>query len=349
MRSQNSRGILSAITSAALLGLTPIFGKQAISAGMFSLAVVACRTLGAACLLLLVVVSFRKRYLYIFPLGLAGCLIAGALNGLGSLFFYAALARLDASIGQLLFGLYPVFVAVLLYLDGLRHTKITILSLALSIPAILFLTQVSAVEIDMVGVIFMLIAGFLYAVHIPINQRVLYEAPAPTVTLYTLFAMTLVVMPAYFIFSPRLPEIPQPALMPLLALTLVTFFSRLMLFTGVKSIGGMRTSLLGLTELFVTILLAHVLLGESLMIQQWFGAGLLSLALILAGGDRPTPVGKHTRGWLGWLSPRFEPQPPPGVPERIIRLETPSPGPVGGTQDLPANPPPVDTGDDNLP
>ena len=48
----------------------------------------------------------------------------------------------------------------------------------------------------------MLGAAALYALHLPINQRVLYEVPAPTVTLYTLLAMSAVVVPAYLVFDP---------------------------------------------------------------------------------------------------------------------------------------------------
>jgi drug/metabolite transporter (DMT)-like permease len=309
----SNRGVPFAVSSAVFLGLTPIFGKQALNAGMLPLAVVAARTAGAAGLLFLVVLTFRRRYLYIFPLGLVGCFIAGGLNGIGSLLFYSALARIDAGLGQLLFGLYPIFVAVLLYLDGQRHTRGTLLSLALSLPAVYLLTQASASHIDPVGIGLMLCAGLLYALHIPINQRVLYEAPAPTVTLYTLVAMTVVVVPAHLIFSPSLMGFPQAALPPLAWLTAVTFLSRLTLFAGVKSIGGMRTSLLGLVEVLVTVGLANILLGESLSPTQWLGAILLGFALILTGRDRTRTTIPRRSGWLQWLRPPISPPTPPPV------------------------------------
>ena len=72
----------------------------------------------------------------------------------------------------------------------------------------------------------MLMASALYALHLPINQRVLYDIPAPTVTLYTLLAMSIIVVPAY-LFSGALPQITSlgHSWWPILALTLVTFFS----------------------------------------------------------------------------------------------------------------------------
>ena len=78
---------------------------------------------------------------------------------------------------------------------------------------------------------------------------------------------------------------------------------RLTLFAGVKSIGGLQTSILGLAELLVTIGLAHIWLRESLSWQQWIGAGLLMAALLLVRRERRPQISGVTRGWLYWLRP----------------------------------------------
>src|SRR5574342_1252724 len=122
-RRPHASGVRWALASALLLGFTPIFGKQAISAGMAPLTVVALRTTAAAILVFIVLVVTR-RSLMIYPVGLLGCFIAGAVNGVGSLLYYAGLARLDAGLAQMLYGLYPLFVAAFLYLDGQRHGRL---------------------------------------------------------------------------------------------------------------------------------------------------------------------------------------------------------------------------------
>ncbi|MGB2895888.1 MAG: DMT family transporter [Anaerolineales bacterium] len=296
-------GVYFAVGSAILLGTSPIFGKQAILAGLDPTTVVAARTAGAALLLFLVILIFKREYLYIFPLGLLGCAIAGFLNGLGSLLYYASLVTLDASLGQFLFTLYPIFVAGLLYFDGTRPTKLTIIRLLLSIPGVYLLTQAGDGVVDVRGVILMLCASCLYAIHIPINQRVLFEVPAPTVTLYTLLAMTIVTVPAFLIFSRPFTTPPEAAIIPLLCLTIVTFLSRLTLFAGVQLIGGIQTSLFGLAELLVTVSLAYVILSETLSSLQWIGAVVLITALLLAAIDRFDPPSRRTGGWLYWLRP----------------------------------------------
>lgn len=302
-------GVQLSITSAILLGMAPVLGKSAIQQGMHPLALVALRTSGAAILLLVVVLIFQRKLLYIFPIGLVGCLIAGGLNGLGSIFYYSALARIDASVGQLIYALYPTFVAVLLFLDGQQPSRLTIFRLGLSLPAIYLLTRAPTQEVDVIGLLLMLVASILYALHIPINQRVLFEAPAPTVTMYTLFAMTAVVVPAYLILSPEIALPPEASWLPLVGLTFVTFLSRLALFAGVKSIGGLQASILGLAELLVTIGLAHLWLGESLSWQQWIGALILMIALLLVRTDAQPQLVPRTRGWLYWLRPPIPPIP----------------------------------------
>jgi drug/metabolite transporter (DMT)-like permease len=297
-----SKGIKAALASALFLGLAPVFGKQAITLGFSPLGVVAFRTCLAAGLLLLIVVVLNRSYLFIYPAGLLGCMLAGTLNGIGSVFYYLALGRLSVSMGQLLYSLYPVFLVLWLIVDRQPPSQLTYFRIIFSLSGILLLTLSSSVKIDWIGVILMLAASAMYAIHLPINQRVLYDIPAPTVTMYTLLSMSLVVVPAYLIFDRHLPA-SGTAWIPILALTGVTFFSRLMLFLGIKNLGGMQTALLGLSELFVSISISHVWLRESLNTTQWIGAAFLGISLLLISFEKLQPEKNRIRGLLAWLRP----------------------------------------------
>lgn len=325
-RADRGQGIRAAGASALFLGLTPVFGKLAILSGLPALAVVALRTVGAAALLSVVMALFRRRHFYIYPLGLLGCLLAGVVNGTGSLLFYGSLARIDASLGQLLYSLYPIYVALLLYFDGYRYSKMTLLRLGLSLPALILLTAPAAGPGDTVGILMMIGAGLLYALHIPINQRVLYEAPAPTVTLYTLVAMTVVVVPVAAVLAPAPSGWQVSDWRPLLALTLITFSSRLTLFSGVKSLGGLDTALIGLGEIIVTLTLAYFWLGERLSAGQWLGALLLSASIFLVAFDRRERQRPAIGGWLRWLLPHAE------YPVRAEGSSTPEERPQASSQ-----------------
>jgi drug/metabolite transporter (DMT)-like permease len=322
-------GIYAALSSALFLGLTPIFGKQAILLGFSPISVVALRTILATFLMFIAVFFFYRKYLYIYPAGLLGCLLAGWTNGLGSLFYYSALGRIDAGMSQLLYSLYPLFLILWMSLDRQPPHRLTVLRIFLAIPAIYLITQIRNGHTDWIGVSEMLVAAALYALHLPINQRVLYDMPAPTVTLYTLFAMSTIVVPT-FIFVQATQLVGSPLwdsskilsvlpsnqwsdinayrlvlshLWPILCLALVTFLSRLTLFLGVKHLGGMQTALLGLSELLVTLTFAHLWLGENFSIQQWVGILLLIGSLTMVVLEKSPPKRSTPGGFLGWLQP----------------------------------------------
>lgn len=303
MHKMKIRGINAALLSAVFLGLAPVFGKAAMGEDKFSpFAVVALRTSIAALLLVAILAVFHRRALYIYPAALYITMLAGAINGFGSIFYYIGLSRLNASVAQLLYSLYPFFVAFWLQLDRQPPTRLTLARIGIAIVAVYFLTRGTTGVIDPVGVLFMLVAAALYALHLPINQRALYDVPAPTVTVYTLLAMSAVVVPAFFVFDGSPPGDTAPW-SPVLMLTAVTFFSRLTLFLGVKHIGGMQTALLGLAELIVAIVFSHLLLGEIFTGLQWIGMAGLGFSLLLVWFEKPSshPPSKH--GLLGWLQP----------------------------------------------
>ena len=310
MLAREKRGVIAALASAVFLGLAPVYGKQAINFGFSPLAVVALRTGMAALLLFLIILIFKREYLYIFSVGLVGCILAGVINGIGSIFYYMSLGRLSASVGQLLYSLYPIFVVLWSFLDRQIPSKLTILRIVLATTAVLLITNISSGGIDLIGVGMMLIASALYALHLPINQRVLYEAPAPTVTLYTLISMSMVVIPAYFIFD-RQPMPQDTSWAPVIGLTMVTFLSRLTLFLGVKNIGGMQTALLGLGELVVTVGFGYLMLGDRLSTWQWIGVIGLTASLLLVRYEKKE-LKKGASGWLSWIRPPH--RLPPDIP-----------------------------------
>ncbi len=303
MNSQGrAKGIQAAVASAIFLGMAPIFGKQALLIGFSPLAVVALRTGIAVLLLIGLMALFQRPFFYIFPVGLVGCFLAGFINGLGSILFYTGLSRIDASIGQLIYSFYPIFLAFWLLLDRQPIHLVTLLRLALALPGVFLLLCSGEKPIDISGALMMAGSAILYALHLLINQRILFEVPAPTVTLYTLLSMAITVTVAFFLVDPILPGL-EINYLPVLGLAGITFFSRITLFLGVKHLGGMQTALMGLGELLITVFSAALLLGETLTPVQWVGAALLAVSLVLVGFDRYTPEKRNTTGWLSWLNP----------------------------------------------
>ncbi len=281
MQRAKRNGIRAALLSALVLGTTPILGKVAYAAGMNPYSLTALRTTLAAGALWLFYLSTKKnrKFIYIYPAGILISAAAGALNGLSSLLYYNGLTMIDAGVGQMLYSLYPLFVVIIRRLDGQRVSNWTKVRLVLALTAVILLVAPKGGNVDLIGAALMLGAGFTYATHLAVSQRVLYEMPAPTVALYVLTSMTAVVCTAYLIHGPSV--IPLSGLPPTLMLAGITVASRLLMFLGVKQLGSIQTALLGVTEILVTLVLSIFILNEQLAARQWVGAAILITSLLL--------------------------------------------------------------------
>lgn len=276
------KSIAAAFSTPVFLGMAPIFGKLAIQSGADAFTVAALRTIVAVLLLWVVYLLFFRRYTYIYPAGLLGCIVIGTINGIGSLFYYGGLTMLDASIVQLINGSYLAFALLLSQLTGQRASSRTLLRVLMAMVGIFMITSFSATNLNWIGIGFMLANALMFAGTMILSQYVLFEMPARTATLYILTVMGIIVTMVWLAISPPLPaETLQVAFSPILALGITTALSRLAMFAGVKILGGLQTAVLGITEIAVALLLARFILGDALTGGQWAGALLLLTSILL--------------------------------------------------------------------
>jgi drug/metabolite transporter (DMT)-like permease len=209
-------------------------------------------------------------------------------------------------VAQLLYTLYPIFLTLYHRLDGRPVSAYTLGRLCLGLGAVYLLTQVTATApLNGIGAVMMLGSSALYALSLFINGHVLYEMPAPTVTVYTLMAMAATVAVAYLVGG--LPAMPAnlPGWNGVLLLTAATMLSRLLLFVGVKHLGSLQAALLSLGESLITVFAALIMLGEKLTLIQWLGAALLALSILLVGLEKSLGTPPRPKPWLQWLEAWF--------------------------------------------
>lgn len=278
-------GILYTGVASFFLGWAPILGKLALRSGVTPFTLVASRTLVAALLIWLVFLLFWRRHIVISWHALLGCISVGAVNGFGSLLYYTSLSRLDASRASLLNTLYPLWVVLFLFAAGQPLTRLTLARLSLSMLGMVLLTRTGPAEPDWLGVVLMLASAATYGWHLVLGQWVLADVPSRTATLYVLTTMACVVGLARLLQGRPLEPLSAAAWLPILALGLTTTLSRLAMFSALQRVGGVETSLVGLLELLVSLVLAFLLLGERLTLVQWAGAGLLVVSLTLIARD----------------------------------------------------------------
>ncbi len=277
-------GVGAALFSTVFLGWAPIFGKLAYGEGLSAYTVVAMRTALAAGLLWLFYFIFWRRYIRVSRSDLVGCVAVGLVNGIGSLFYYNALSRIDASLVSLINTTYTLWVVVFLAASGQPLSRFTVVGLMLAGGGVLLLTQTHGAA-DPMGIMLMMAAAAFYGWHLVLGQWVTADVAPRSVALYVLTTMAAVVCVARLARGAPLEPISAAGWGAVLGLGTVTALSRLFMFLGLSMLGGIQTALLGLSEMFVTLLVAFVLLGERLTPWQWLGGAFIITAGLLVRRD----------------------------------------------------------------
>ena len=187
------QGVLLTLLSTVFFGTAPIFGKLAYRAHVLPLTLVALRTIFAALSLWGFYLLFWRKSIRISWQNLLSCVGMGLANGIGSLLYYTGLGRIDASLAQLLYTLYPIWVFVFLSAAGHYVSRIAILRLGLALLGVFALTYTGSQQVDWLGVMLLLSSGALYGWHLVLGQWTLADVDSRTVALYVLSTMAVVV------------------------------------------------------------------------------------------------------------------------------------------------------------
>jgi drug/metabolite transporter (DMT)-like permease len=285
------RGTVFALLSTVFFGTAPIFGKLAYRAQVGPFTLVALRTVIAAATLWLLYLLFWREAIRISWSNLLGCIGMGIANGVGSLLYYSGLSRIDASLAQLLYTLYPIWVFVFLISAGHHVSRSAWLRLVLALIGVFALTYTGARGVDPLGVMLLIGSGACYGWHLVLGQWTLADVDSRTVTLYVLTTMAFVVLTARLVDGTPWQALSVPGWLAVLGLTLFpTILARLLVFAGLRDLGGAQTSLLGLAELLVALLIAYFVLGERLTPWQWAGAVLLITSVVLGSRESTLEV-----------------------------------------------------------
>ena len=281
---ERTRGVRNTVLASFFLGWAPILGKLAYAQGVAPFTLATVRTLVAVMLLWVGYVLFWRDRLRITWRELVGCIAVGAVNGIGSLLYYAGLSRLDASLASFLNTLYLLWVVLFLTASGQPVRLLTLLRMALAIGGVYLLTGAGVGKPDWLGAMLMVASAATYGWHLVLGQWVLADVPSRTATPYILTAMATTVGMARVIQGGALEAIPPAGWEVIVALGVTTVLSRVLMFAGLQRLGGIEAALVSLLELLISLGLAFLLLGERLTPLQWVGGGGLVVSILL--GER---------------------------------------------------------------
>ena len=282
MRNRPQWGLFVALLANMALGLNSTFAKFAYRAGMDPNTLTAMR-LGVAAVVLWALFLIRWQPLIsISRQALLGCMVMGAANFAAQISYYWGLTRINASIGTLIFYLYPAVVILLLRLRGEALTTRRLARLGIALVGVALLVDLTGNRVDMIGVLLVLITILTYALHLVIGQFVVRDVPARTVALYVISTMALLAAGERLALGGSPLPVTWAGWWPVLGIGLLgTVVARLAMFTAIKRVGSTQLSLLGVVEPVITVAVARVFLGETLAPIQWVGGGLVLASLLL--------------------------------------------------------------------
>ncbi|RMF76694.1 MAG: DMT family transporter [Chloroflexi bacterium] len=214
-----------------------------------------------------------------------GLLLIGLFISMSALTSFASLERIDASVFMVLFFTFPAIVALLSLFRGERLTTQGWLALAMTMVGVVLTAPgffSGFGDGDAVGIFMALLSAFVVAVYFMFNPRAMrgYTDRAQA----SAWATTGALLPLIGLAAVRGVDTPaEMSLWPLI-IGLATISTALAIFSLMASItylGPTRTAILSTAELPLSIILAVVLLGESIAPIQIFGSILVMVALVL--------------------------------------------------------------------
>lgn len=272
-------GILLVMISAASFGSLAIFGRWAYSAGLDTATLLFLRFSFSALLMAALQMARGEAW----PRGRLLVALAGmgAIGYVGQSYSYlTAIKYASAGLVALLLYLYPTFVAILsvIFLKA-RLTRLKVLALILATLGAALTANPQGGQ--WTGVVLAIMAAAIYAVYIIVGARVVERVSAVQSSTIIFASAGLVYGGLAAAQGPHWPTTPAGWWTVSGIVLLATVIPVTTFLAGMKRIGPTDASLLSTLEPVVTVVLAAILLGESLPLLSLFGGGLILAAVIL--------------------------------------------------------------------
>lgn len=279
MGSERLSGVLYVVLSAIAFGAMAIFARFARESGADVMTVLFLRFAISAVLMSAMMIATRRRW----P-ARRNVMILAAMGGVGyvgqSFSFFTALDYATAGLVALLLYLYPFIVTVLsaVFL-GRRFTARRVIAVFAALVGTA-LTIGGAIAGQPLGILLGVTAALIYSVYILVGSRVMAEE-AP------LAAATVVMIAAAVVFGVLVgsngPAWPQSVMgwgAVVLIAVVSTVIAMVTFFIGIQRLGAADAATLSTLEPVVTFILAAILLGEPILINQVVGGAIILGAVI---------------------------------------------------------------------
>jgi drug/metabolite transporter (DMT)-like permease len=280
-------GVLLILISGSSFGTLAIFARLAYADGVTPITLLFLR-FGIASLCMLSITLIKG---IPFPRGyiLLGLALMGGIGYVGqALSYFTALTLIPAGLVALLLYLYPAIVTVLAVIvlkERISKWKIIALLIALG-GTVLTIGPTGGGQ--SLGVIFGLGAAFIYSVYILAGSKITKQVTPIQSSAVVIISAAIVSSGLVAIKGPAFPATAS-GWGSVIAIALIsTILAIVTFFAGLERVGPTNASTLSTVEPAVTVVLAAMVLGETISIFRIIGGMMIILAvIILARSEAP--------------------------------------------------------------
>ncbi len=279
-------GMILIITSAASFGVMPIFARLAYNAGADPITVLFLRFAIATVAMNLIMVVSRIQY----PRGLIllELILLGAIAYVvESLAYFLALKLASAGLVALMLYIYPALVTALAAIFLKEHlTRVKIIALFLALSGTALTLRISSGG-SMLGILLGIAAAVDYAIYILLGGRIVRHSGSMGSTTVIITATAVVYAGIVALRGVTYPTT-STGWIAIIAIALIsTVLAFFTFLAGLKRIGPTTASTLSTFEPIVAVVLAAIVLGETISpLQVLGGALILAAVVLLARSDR---------------------------------------------------------------
>ena len=274
-----------------------IMAKIGIEFGLNVVTINTVRLVVGAASIGIYIVVFRKFFSKATPATILLLLVLGAVDyGIGGLLYIASMLYIDASLAFLLVYTFPALVVVFSALiDRERLTLRKVLAVIITFIGVALVLEVGgAVREDAwIGVAFVLSSAFIFAVYILICEGLMSRYTSSQLGFLSIAGGALIMLAVIPFTSVRFDLLSDPRSILIIVLVSIvgTSLAMILFFMGVKIIGATTASIVTTVEPVFVVLLAWLVLGETLSLLQMAGTALLmfGVALVQVGAPAREP------------------------------------------------------------
>jgi drug/metabolite transporter (DMT)-like permease len=273
-------GILLILISGSSFGTLAIFARLAYEDGVTPITLLFLR-FGIASLCMLFVMLLKGIPI---PRGwvLLGLALMGGIGYVGQAFsYFTALTLIPAGLVALLLYLYPAIVAILAVIILKEHiSKWKVVALFIALGGT-FLTIGPTRGGQLLGVIFGLGAAFIYSIYILVGSKITKQVTAIQSSTVVIVSAAVVSGGLVAIRGSAFPATASGWASVIAIALISTILAIVTFFAGLERVGPTNASTLSTVEPAVTVVLAALVLGETISFFRIIGGMMIILAVII--------------------------------------------------------------------